>query len=232
MTGPVGAGGVVAVVPLRDGVSGKSRLAASLDPPARRRLVATLARHVVGVLAASDGVDRVVVVTSDVPFTTETLAGAPATVVEQPADRPGLNAAIDVGRERALALGAGPLLVVHADLPLLATGDVAALLAADASAPEVGGSRRTVVVAPDRHGSGTNLLLVPTTAPFRFRFGPGSRAAHVAEAARVGLPSVVVQRPGTAADLDTVDDWGELPAQARSWLDEVTRRPPARTGRR
>ncbi|MFC7879641.1 2-phospho-L-lactate guanylyltransferase [Isoptericola sp. NPDC057391] len=219
-----GRGGTVALVPLRDGVSGKSRLASSLDPAARRRLVASLARHVVAVLQAADGVDRVLVVTADVPFVVETLGPAhgggprPARVevVPQPPDRPGLNAALDVGREAALEGGAERLLVAHADLPLLAPDDVAALLAAGATAaPD---DAPPVVVATDRHLAGTNLLVLPATAAFRFRFGEASRAAHVAEAERAGLRPVVVRRPGTAVDLDTIDDWGELPRAVRDRL--------------
>lgn len=255
---------VVAVVPLRDGSSGKSRLAHVLDPASRSRLIAVLARHVVGTLLASDGVERVVVVTSDPRFTWRALRdvvvdgsadashatgsdGLPLLtadadrlrIVLQPADRPGLDAAVDLGREIAAedASTAGPvrLLVAHADLPALTPEDVAALLAEDAS----------VVVATDRLGTGTNLVVldpvaepgtfVPSStgllsesgaerqeprarpvAGFRFRFGPDSRAAHVAEAERLGLRAVVVQRPGTAVDLDTVEDWGELPAEARA----------------
>ncbi|MFI2102971.1 2-phospho-L-lactate guanylyltransferase [Isoptericola sp. NPDC019693] len=232
-------GGTVALVPLRDGVSGKSRLASSLDPAARRRLVAALARHVVAVLLASDGVDRVLVVTADVPFAAETLGSrahdgssgsgrqselpvrtrtaAPSVeVIAQPPDRPGLNAALDVGREAALARGAGRLLVAHADLPLLAPDDVAALLAAGTSA--TADDAPPVVVATDRHLAGTNLLVLPASVPFVFRFGEGSRAAHVGEAQRTGLRPVVVHRSGTAVDLDTVDDWGELPRGVRDRL--------------
>ncbi|GED11533.1 2-phospho-L-lactate guanylyltransferase [Cellulosimicrobium cellulans] len=224
---------VVAVVPLRDGSSGKSRLAHVLDPASRSRLIAVLARHVVGTLLASDGVERVVVVTSDPRFTWRALRdvvvdaahaagsdGLPLLtadadrlrIVLQPADRPGLDAAVELGREIASedAAAQGPvrLLVAHADLPALTTADVAALLAEDAP----------VVVATDRRGAGTNLLALdpPASAGFRFRFGPDSRAAHVAEAERLGLRAVVVQRPGTAVDLDTVEDWGELPADARA----------------
>ncbi|MFD6135478.1 2-phospho-L-lactate guanylyltransferase [Isoptericola sp. NPDC060257] len=243
MSAPDGAGPVrtVALVPLRDGVSGKSRLASSLDPAARRRLVAALARHVVAVLLAADGVDRMLVVTADAPFVDQTLAplrrggssiprrqlelprraetAAPSVeVVPQPPDRPGLNAALDVGREAALERGAERLLVAHADLPLLTTDDVTALLAAGAPAPD--GARRgdAVVVATDRHLAGTNLLVLPAAAPFRFRFGEASRTAHVAEAERAGLRPVVVRRPGTAVDLDTIDDWGELPRAVRDRL--------------
>ncbi|HWV76328.1 MAG TPA: 2-phospho-L-lactate guanylyltransferase [Isoptericola sp.] len=236
---PAPVDGTVALVPLRDGVSGKSRLASSLDPAARRRLVAALARHVVAVLRASDEVDRVLVVTADVPFVDQALGAhggssvsarqlglprraetaAPSVeVVPQPAGRPGLNAALDVGREAAVARGAGRLLVAHADLPLLAPHDVAALLAAGGTDDDP----PPVVVATDRHLAGTNLLVLPATTPgdaaFRFRFGEGSRAAHVAEAERVGLRPVVVRRAGTAVDLDTIDDWGELPRAARDRL--------------
>jgi 2-phospho-L-lactate guanylyltransferase len=208
--------GTTAVVPLRDGVSGKSRLAAVLDGDSRRRLVRVLARHVVTTLLASDGIGRVVVVTADPVFTRETLAGLEVEVLEQPADQPGLNGALEHAREVLAARGSGPLLVAHADLPALTPEDVAALLAEEAP----------VVIATDRYRSGTNLLLLasgaveasePTGAGgFRFRFGVGSLAAHVAEAEAHGLEVTVVHRPGTAVDLDTADDWSQLPDEVRT----------------
>ncbi|MDO8145536.1 MULTISPECIES: 2-phospho-L-lactate guanylyltransferase [unclassified Isoptericola] len=208
--------GVTAVVPLRDGVSGKSRLSTSLDPAARRRLVVALARHVLGVLAASDHVDRVVVVTADAGFAREVLSGVPGPAVEvlaEPAGRPGLNAALEHARDELSATApagpdAGRMLVVHADLPLLGDADVDAVVSAHAD----------VVVATDRHGTGTNLLGVPVGADLRFRFGARSRAAHEAEATRHGLHCAVVLRAGTAADLDTIDDVVELPAPVRTRL--------------
>ncbi|MFD6142678.1 2-phospho-L-lactate guanylyltransferase [Promicromonospora sp. NPDC060271] len=196
-----------AVVPLRDGVSGKSRLAAVLDGDSRRRLVRVLARHVVTTLLASDGIGRVVVVTADPDFTRETLAGLAVEVLEQTADRPGLNGALEQAREALAARGSGPLLVAHADLPALTPEDVAALLAEDAP----------VVIATDRYRSGTNLLLLASEASgFRFRFGVGSLAAHVTEAEAHGLEATVVHRPGTAVDLDTADDWSQLPDEVRA----------------
>jgi len=228
-----------AVVPMRDGVSGKSRLAAVLDAGSRRRLVRVLARHVVTTLLAADGIDRVVVVTADPVFARETLAGLAVEVLEQPADRPGLNGALEHAREVLAADAVGPepsradavgppgprLLVAHADLPALTPADVTAFLA----------ERAPVVIATDRYRSGTNLLIVPfetevsslSTAGrarnlglegevgFRFRFGVGSLAAHLAEADARGLEASVVDRPGTAVDLDTADDWSQLPPEVR-----------------
>lgn len=177
-----------------------------------------LARHVVGTLLASDGVDGVVVVTADPAFTRESLAGLDVEVLEQPVARPGLNAALEHAREvlAARAPSSPRLLVAHADLPALTRADVMALLAEPAP----------VVIATDRNRSGTNLLLVPSPSPaglpfetevgFRFRFGVGSLAAHLVEAAAAGLDASVVHRPGTAVDLDTADDWAELPAAVRA----------------
>ncbi|MFD6444667.1 2-phospho-L-lactate guanylyltransferase, partial [Promicromonospora sp. NPDC060204] len=51
---------------------------------------------------------------------------------------------------------------------------------------------------------------------FRFRFGVGSLEAHLAEAAAHGLSVSVVDRPGTAVDLDTTDDWSQLPDEVRA----------------
>ncbi|WP_407320504.1 2-phospho-L-lactate guanylyltransferase [Isoptericola halotolerans] len=227
--------GTVAVVPLRDGVSGKSRLAATLDPGARRRLVVALARHVLEVLASPAAGGRlagVVVVTADVPFVEEVLTDLPgsssgprsgpptraAEVIAEPPDQPGLDGALHHARSHLRDLGADRMLVVHADLPRLGTDDVRALLADPAD----------VAVATDRHGTGTNLLAVPLDPPdLRFRFGPGSRAAHEAEAATHGLTSAVVRRPGTTADLDTIDDWAELPAEIRARVGAAVGHPLA-----
>ena len=204
--------GVVAVVPLRDGVSGKSRLAAGLTPAARRRLVAQLAQHVVATLRATPEVDEVLVVTADPAFAREVVPGV--AVLAEPPGLGGLNAALDLARDAVRRRAPrATLLVAHADLPALAPEDVTALLA------EAGPARAAdVVVATDRHGTGTNLLALPASAAYAFRFGPGSRAAHEAEAAAEGLRAAVVERPGTAADLDTLDDWADLPPATREAL--------------
>ncbi|WP_298459984.1 2-phospho-L-lactate guanylyltransferase [uncultured Cellulomonas sp.] len=205
----------MAVVPLRDGTSGKSRLAGALAGPDRAALVVALARHVVATLVAADDVDRVLVVTADTDFARTALSGVhgPGRVLEvvgQPTRAAGLDAAVDAGRARALrGAAAARLLVIHADLAALTRDDVAALLAA-------GGG---VTLAPDRAGTGTNaLVLDPAGAGFTFRFGPGSGAAHRQEAVHRGLPVSVVRRPGTSVDLDTVGDWHALPAGVRARL--------------
>lgn len=210
-----------AVVPLR-GMTGKTRLAEHLDAAARRDLVALLFRHVVATVLAAGPVRDVVVVTQDPAFAATALPADPrVAVVAQPGDAPGLDGAVDVGRRLALDRGAGRVLVVHADLPLLTEEDVRALLSPGAA----------VVLGPDRAGTGTNALVLDAAARgFATRFGPGSRAAHEAHAATLGLPTAVVRRTGTATDLDTPADWAALPAEVRERLTPPSGRggPPPR----
>jgi 2-phospho-L-lactate/phosphoenolpyruvate guanylyltransferase len=211
-TAPGDRGPVIAVVPLRGGGAGKTRLADVLGPQERTRLVAVLARHVLGSLLAGP-VGRVLVVTGDREFAAGVVGSdRRVQVVVQPGDRPGLNEAVAVGQELALEAGARRVLVVHADLPLLTAEDVGALL-------EPAGR---VVVAPDRLGTGTNALVLDgTVSGFRFRFGPGSREAHEREARRLGVVPDVVLRPGTSTDLDTAADWAALPAAVRTALRQA-----------
>jgi 2-phospho-L-lactate guanylyltransferase len=206
--------GVVAVVPIRGLASGKTRLAGELPPEAREALTRRMLRTVVGAAVASGAVDAVAVVSPD-PAALALAAELDPAVVPLPQDpvAPGLNPALAAGREWALARGAA-LLVLFGDLPLLAGHDVRRLLAP--AAP--------VVLAPDRHGAGTNALVlrlgVPGATDFRFGFGGGSCPRHLAEAARLGLAVETSVAPGTAFDLDTPEDLRAL-LEAESWGAEI-----------
>lgn len=199
----------VAVVPLR-GPGGKTRLAADLSPSGREELVAALARHVLDVLLGAHEVQRVVVVTTDPDHAARVLRDRDVEVLAQPEGVRGLNPAVALARERARARGASRTLVVHADLPLLDAADVVAL-----TAPSV-----PVVLAPDAAGTGSNALVLDEVRAHAFttRFGPGSRGRHEEEARRLGLDLHLVERPGTARDLDTAADWAALPASLRAAL--------------
>ncbi|MGI8756948.1 MAG: hypothetical protein ACR2MB_14040, partial [Acidimicrobiales bacterium] len=70
--------------------------------------------------------------------------------------------------------GAERVVVAHADLPL-ATG-LAHVIGTDG-----------VVLVPDRHTDGTNVISLPAGSGFVFAYGPGSFARHRGEAKRLGL---------------------------------------------
>jgi 2-phospho-L-lactate guanylyltransferase len=180
-----------AIVAVKARAHSKQRLATALDASARIELVRRMLDHVLSTAAACPSIDRVAVVSperdrveADVPVFLDPGAG--------------LNEALDVARTRARASGATELVVLPADLPLLETADLEALVEA--------GREGAVAIATDRTGVGTNGLYVPADLPFPFRFGGRSHLAHVAAARLLDVPHETVRSAGFAFDVDTPKD--------------------------
>lgn len=198
---------LAAIVPFRGLRSGKQRLRPLFDDRQRATLTRCMLRGVVAALAMSGVVTTIGVVTLD-PHLPPVLASVngDVAVVQQPATQPGMVGGLEAGLRWARAQGMSELLVISADLPLLTGPDLRQLVARDAA----------VVVAPDRHLTGTNALLLrlhslPGDQPFQFRFGIGSYTRHITEAERQGIETATALTRGTMFDLDTPDDWHALP---------------------
>jgi 2-phospho-L-lactate/phosphoenolpyruvate guanylyltransferase len=188
-----------AIVPVKARSSGKQRLAAALPAQTRTILIRTMLEHVLSVLQGTAGIEQVLILSPDrerLPAAVRVLADAGG----------GLNAALEAAMPELLAQGATRALIVFADLPLLTPEDVAALIGAAGTAD--------VALAPDHTGTGTNALSLALPTSFRFQFGPGSRARHLAEATRTALTAVAIERPGLAFDLDDPADLQQLRSRA------------------
>ncbi len=111
----------------------------------------------------------------------------------------GLNALLEQGRDWATAQGADALMLAFADLPLLLPTNIQSIV-------PIAKSPNTVVLAPDRHEQGTNLMLLHPPALIPFSFGPNSYDAHRAAALAAGARLEVYRSCGTALDIDTPDD--------------------------
>jgi 2-phospho-L-lactate/phosphoenolpyruvate guanylyltransferase len=179
------------VLPVKAFRDAKVRLAPALDPAERAALARTMAA---GVVAAAREIPVWVVCDDD---EVADWARALGTEVLWMPER-GLNRAVTEGVAALAAAGVRRAVVCHADLPhahrldhLLATG---------------AGDNATVVLVPDRHRDGTNVLVVPSDAGFAFAYGPGSFDRHVAEAERLGLAVQVVNDPSLSWDVDRPDD--------------------------
>lgn len=184
-----------AIVPVQRLDFAKSRLAPVLSPAERSALVMRLLDNVLPALAGSDLVTATIVISPD-PVVLEHAASYGAIPLMQ--EEGGLNAAIRQGREVARDHGAEELLVVLADLPLLTTAVVDDLLEASAGA--------AVTLAPDRHGTGTNALVLRPLDAIEPAFGTGSYHAHVAEAIAEQRVLHTFHARATALDVDTPDD--------------------------
>lgn len=175
------------VIPVKAFSAAKLRLRSRLDGPSR----AGLARRLADVVVAAAGRLPVLVVCDDDEVAA--WAGAVgATVVWAPGR--GLDGAVRDGVARARAEGARTAIVAHADLPL--ARDLTGLAGA--------GDR--VLLVPDRHRDGTNVVAVPTAAGFAFAYGPGSFERHRLEAARLSLGPTIIDDPSLAWDVDVPAD--------------------------
>lgn len=203
----------VAVLAIRGSTGAKTRLSPIFSETGRAEIAWAMLAHVLDVLDASHVVDHVLVVTREPEETRRHIGARPdLTILAQPVEHSGLNAAFDIGREWVLEQEYDIMLVLHPDLPLLEIADLQCMVRPDAP----------VVIATDRHAQGTNGLLLrmraPATHQFAFAFGPDSHDLHITEADRLQLEHEIVQTHGLSRDIDWPQDWHDLPADVRGRL--------------
>ena len=188
---------IVAVIPVGELERAKSRLGEVLDAEERRDLVIGLLERTLAATVASARIAETIVVTPD-DEVASIAQSAGARVIRQ-ADL-GLNHGLDEARVAAVDGGATALLVLPADLPGVSPAAVDALLATldEASSP-------LVAIVPDRHGRGTNSLLLAPPNVIDFAFGGDSRVAH-RHAADAASTRVVELDGPLSLDIDTPED--------------------------
>jgi 2-phospho-L-lactate guanylyltransferase len=189
---------VVVIVPVRDLESAKSRLGEVLDPEERRALVTLLLDRTVRA-AVGAGFETIVVSPADDVLVIGAASGAEP--LRQSGD--GLNESLELATLKAIAGGATAILVVPADLPAIDASALTAIVA-NAHAALVHG-RGIVAVVPDRHGRGTNALLVSPPGLIGFAFGADSRARHGQAGRDANAVHLELGGP-LGLDLDTGDD--------------------------
>ena len=188
-----------ALVPIRGLETAKTRLGEDLDAEERVALVTGLLRRTLVATRDARRIAGTIVVTMDPEAAGIAQELRAVGLVER---APGLNQAIEAARSVAVARGATAVLVLPADLPSVSAEGVDALLAETA---EPASERGLVAIVPDRHGLGTNALLVSPPDAIDPAFGEGSRAAHAARAAAAGVAWLELDGP-LSLDLDTPAD--------------------------
>jgi 2-phospho-L-lactate/phosphoenolpyruvate guanylyltransferase len=185
-----------AVLPVKRFDAAKQRLAAGVDGERRRTLAAAMVADVLEAIGEARMIERTIVVSGD-PTAAELASAAGAELVPDPADAGHVEAAL-AGIAQAEAAGASCVVLLPGDCPLLDPRELDRLL--------TGVPERYVGIVPDRHGTGTNALVLAPPDAIVPAFGEGSCARHVAAARAAGVPFGVEELASLGLDLDTPAD--------------------------
>lgn len=186
-----------AIVPVKPLRRGKSRLAGVLSSEERAALNQSLLIHTLDTLKATPEIEQVLVVSRDLEALALARTHGARTVQENGA--PHLNIALTRATVVARVFASQGVLVVPADLPLISPQEIRAMI-------EMAGEPPVVVIAPDRHRSGTNALLISPVGLIPYQFGPGSFDRHSESAWLAGARLEVCELPSLALDVDLPED--------------------------
>lgn len=200
--------GAIAIVPVKRFGAAKQRLLEAFDRPRRAALVKAMLADVLAAVCRAGLVERVIVVTGERRAERIALARAQRAAVTLEALRDpkdaGHSEAATLGIIRAKALGAECAALLPGDCPLLDPAELDAALARQRPG--------RVAVVPDRHGTGTNALLLSPPDAISPAFGPGSCARHADRGRRAGHLVEIERLESLGLDLDTPADLAALRA--------------------
>ena len=174
----------------------KRRLGGGVDEERRQALVAAMLEDVLEAIGAARAIEKTIVVSGE-PRAQTIAVDAGAEIVPDPGDEGHVEAAL-AGIARAEQGEARCVVLLPGDCPLLDPRELDRLL--------TGVPERYAAIVPDRHGTGTNALVLSPPGAIEPAFGEGSCARHVAAARKAGIPFAVEDLPSLALDLDTPAD--------------------------
>ena len=186
-----------AIVPVKPLRRGKSRLAGALSEDERTELNRMLLENTLKTFSDLKEVEEVLVISRDPQALTIARNHGARTVRED--GQPELNTALKRATVVAQVYATRGVLVLPADLPLVTRSDILTLIGRAGEPP-------VVVIAPDRHGNGTNALLISPAGLIEYDFGENSFKRHCQRAREAGARLEVVNLPTLGLDLDLPED--------------------------
>jgi len=186
-----------AVVPVKERVSAKERLAPLLRPEVRQALALAMLEDVLAAVTGAPRIAGLMVVTVD-PEAGRLAAGYGARLIEAGA-RGGHTGAVTAAARLIAAEGRAGMLTLPGDIPLVTPGEISSILAAHSPAPSF-----TIVPSHDERGSNAIACSPPDAVPLRF--GENSFYPHLEAAEACGIRPNVVHLPGVALDIDNPED--------------------------
>lgn len=206
-----------AILPIKSFAHAKQRLRARVPDGPRAGLAQAMVADVLTTLGDVSEIEAVIVVTGDQEAALLAQDAGAEVVID--VEEAGQSAAAALGVTRACELGAKRVLLVPGDCPALDAGELHTLLA----------RTEDIVIVPDRHGTGTNALLLTPPQAIAPAFGPGSRLRHEQAAKATNRRWATTDVPTLAMDADTPEDLAAL--EASGLLGVCTRAALERLGR-
>jgi len=185
-----------AIVPVKGLSAANGRLNGLVSDDERTRLAEALFLDLILKLPRSRCIDDVLIVTSDASVARQ--AGWLGHEVLLQDEDEGHAEAAAAGASAAIVAGAQRVAMLPVDCPMLDMEELDAHL---------GHSPRTALIVPDRHGTGTNALMLNPPDLFLPAFGPDSCARHVSRARATGQSFALERVESLAIDLDTPEDF-------------------------
>lgn len=187
----------IALLPVKRLEESKSRLLPQLPDVRRQALTLVMLEDLIESLSGTPGIDRIAVTTPD-PIVAKRASDAGAEILMR--EEPGLNAALEDGRERIGLRSRDDLLIVLGDVAGALPDDFSKLLEAAADSASPG-----VWLAPSSDGGTSALLQSPATA-IACCFGRNSAKRHREAADAAGIPFVEIELASLSIDLDQPED--------------------------
>ncbi|HEU0251310.1 MAG TPA: 2-phospho-L-lactate guanylyltransferase [Solirubrobacteraceae bacterium] len=190
-----------AILPVKRFPLAKTRLGESVTEALRLDLARAMVGDVLSSLRDCPAVEVTIVVTCE-----QSVAAAArylgATVVDDTRED-GQSAAAELGIASALADEFERVVCVPGDCPALDPDELSGLLQGE-------GTEAGVTIVPDRHGRGTNGLVLAPPDAISPSFGPDSRARHEQLAQAAGKEWRIAQPSSLLLDIDTGEDLATL----------------------
>lgn len=196
------------LLPLKEFAAAKQRLAGILSAAERAQLFEAMVEDVLQVLTQHSSITRIAICSRDQAARWLASYYGVEFIDESALPAFDLNEAVNSAASEIFARGENDLLVVHGDLPLLSAADITAFLSAHNN------ENIAVTIAPDRRGTGTNLLAWRGLSQFITHYGENSFQHHCAQARELNVEPTICNLAGARCDIDEPDDLSTLLSQS------------------
>lgn len=186
-----------ALIPVKETLGAKQRLAPGIPPHLRHELTLTMLEDVLHTVSRAHELAGIAVVTLDVKATA--LARSYGARILTGGARGGHTGAVAAAALQLAGEGVGGIMQLPGDIPLASVDEFSFVLSVHQEAPSF-----TIVPSHDEFGSNTVIVSPPVAVPLTF--GDNSFFPHLGTARAHGIEPQVVRLPGIGRDIDNPED--------------------------